>query len=289
MIRIIIKWKLYLLILIIGCAESNSVYQTEIDYFPDRRESLTDKQYQDLINVLKQTYDVVKKDSMRLYYIHHLNIAHIFARLGEPKERVTNELNLAIHKDIESTAELFIMAFKEPNDFNLTVPEYDSLFAKFTKVMANKVEVKIDPVEYAIENNLDVALVKLMAYLKEKDQEFRPSDMNMQQLIDEKNIQIIDSLFEIHKKYIGISLVGNKYKTSMWAVIQHADLEHQEKYLPVVHDGVMNGELPAAPLKMLIDRIYNKRIGYQIFGSQSNVSLASDEIIQQVKNTYNLD
>jgi hypothetical protein len=39
---------------------------------------------------------------------------------------------------------------------------------------------------------------------------------------------------------------------------------------------------------MLIDRVYKKKHGYQIFGSQSGVALADDETIEKVKSKYNL-
>ena len=42
------------------------------------------------------------------------------------------------------------------------------------------------------------------------------------------------------------------------------------------------------PLKMLIDRVYKQKYGYQIFGSQSGGELATDDIIKKVKSEYGL-
>jgi hypothetical protein len=160
------------------------------------------------------------------------------------------------------------------------------LIKKFVVITANKQEVEIDPTEYAINNGLDLSLVILMHDLGEKDQQFRMSDMSKQQLIDRGNMQIVDSLFQHYGKYIGLTLVGEEYQHAMWLVIQHADLKDQEKYLPIVHEGVKIGELPEVPLKMLIDRICMKKFGYQIFGSQSGGELADNSIIQVVKEEY---
>lgn len=82
--------------------------------------------------------------------------------------------------------------------------------------------------------------------------------------------------------------MGENYQIAMKIVIQHADLEDQEKYLPIVYQAVKDGELFSSSLKLLIDRVYNKKYGYQIFGSQSGVDLADDETIQKVKNEFGL-
>ena len=263
---------------------------TELDYFPEQRTDVTDEKYRKWINSLKNTYEYIKADSGQLVYADHLNIATAFIKLKEPKQKVLDQFYLAQRKDLESTAEIFPMiyrSFKSVEGY-LSEAEYDSLLAKFEKVMANKVEEVIDPVGYAEEGGYNTELVKLMASLAEKDQEYRMSDMYKQQLIDQENIQTIDSLFEKHQSYIGRTLVGEKYKSTMWLVIQHSDLEHQEMYLPIVHQSVKDGELPPTALKMLIDRVYKKKYGYQIFGSQSGGELATDDIIEKVKSEYGL-
>ncbi|MEL6562137.1 MAG: DUF6624 domain-containing protein [Bacteroidota bacterium] len=263
---------------------------TEIDYLPEQKAEVSDEDYRKWTSSLKITYEQIKSDSGNIVYVDHLNIATAFIKLKESRQKVLDQFLLAQEKDLVSTAEVFPLIYKSSESVvgYLSELEYDSLLEKFATVMANKVEIKIDPTEYAKENNLNVELVQLMAYLQEKDQEFRLSDMSKQQLVDEENIQIIDSLYDIHKKYIGSSLVGIEYRNSMWAVIQHSDLEHQEKYLPIVHQGVIDGELPDTPLKMLIDRVYKKKYGYQIFGSQSGGALADDATVEKVKNEYGL-
>jgi hypothetical protein len=74
----------------------------------------------------------------------------------------------------------------------------------------------------------------------------------------------------------------------VWLVIQHADLLYQEKYLPLIAKTVEAGELAKVPLRMLIDRIYHKKTGQQIFGSQGGVPFVDDKTIQEVKKKYNL-
>ncbi len=282
----------FLTLVILNACNNQSTREitTEIGYIPEQRAKVSDEAYRKWTSSLKNIYEQIKSDSGNIVYADHLNIATAFINLKEPKKRVLDQFHLAQQKNLESTAEIFPMIYRSPESVEnyLSESEYDSLLKKFAEVMANKKEIRIEPTEYAREHNLDVNLVELMAYLKEKDQEFRMSDINKQQLIDEKNIQIIDSLYDVHATYIGTSFVGDEYQSAMWLVIQHADLEHQEKYLPVVHEGVLNGELPETPLKMLIDRVYKKKYGYQIFGSQSGGDLAEDATIEKVKSEYGL-
>jgi len=259
-----------------------------LDYFPAQRSGVDDQAYHRGTTILKNAYEQIKEDSGKMVYADHLNLATAFIKLKEPKEIVLNQWHLAQEEDLESTAEIFPMIYSSALKVKgyLSEDEYDSLIKKFVVITANKQEVEIDPTEYAINNGLDLSLVILMHDLGEKDQQFRMSDMSKQQLIDRGNMQIVDSLFQHYGKYIGLTLVGEEYQHAMWLVIQHADLKDQEKYLPIVHEGVKIGELPEVPLKMLIDRICMKKFGYQIFGSQSGGELADNSIIQVVKEEY---
>lgn len=280
-----------LVISLTACKSQNQEeFVVELDYYPEQREGVSDEDYRKWTRSLERTYEQIKSDSGNIVYADHLNLATAYVNLKDPKSKVFNHWRLAQEEDIESTAELFPMIYGSPEVLEgyLTEAEYDSLLEKFALVVANKKEIKIDPKRYALENNLDVELVKLMSYLKEKDQEFRMSDMDRQQLIDQRSIQIIDSLYSVYGKYIGNSLVGDEFQSTMFLVVQHSDLDHQEKYLPVIHEAVHDNELHPTPLKMLIDRVYKKKYGYQIFGSQAGGELADDATIEQVKQEYGL-
>jgi len=107
---------------------------------------------------------------------------------------------------------------------------------------------------------------------------------------DLKNQKPIDSLYNIHKTHLGSSLVGEKYKSIMWLVIQHSNVKMMEKYLPIIHQAVQNNELGEGPLKMLIGRFYGLKYGYQIFGSQSGFNFKDDDkaTSDAIKKKYNL-
>ena len=84
-----------------------------------------------------------------------------------------------------------------------------------------------------------------------------------------------DSLNEIEvteiiekRGWVGKSLVGGEANTALWAVIQHAPLEMQEKYLPLLKESVLKGESVGGHLALLEDRILMRNDKPQIYGSQ---------------------
>jgi len=108
--------------------------------------------------------------------------------------------------------------------------------------------------------------------------------------LDQKNQQLIESLCREYGTYIGKGLVGDKYESVMWAVIQHSNVEMMGHYLPLIHKAVKDNELPVAPLKMLIDRFYGLKFGYQVFGTQSGFGfdLAGEERRMEIELEYGI-
>ena len=66
----------------------------------------------------------------------------------------------------------------------------------------------------------------------------------------------------------GKSEVGGMANTAVWLVIQHADLELQEKYLPMLKASVKEGESNGSHLALLEDRIRMRNDKPQLYGSQ---------------------
>lgn len=276
-----------------SCKSSSQEYETRLDFFPSKRDNVTDEEYRKGKYILEQTYAAIKKDSLKITYADHLNIACAFAILKEPKETILYELVQAQEKNLESTATMFILGVKSPEVYNLTQNEYDSLKSKFLAIYEkSQMEKKeVDIAKYARDNDLNEGLVRLISSIGKEDQKHRTGDVDMelQIRIDEINMEKIDSLYSEYHTYIGRSLVGKEYESIMWAVIQHSTLEKHEEYLKVVQEAVESHELPETPFKMLIDRIYAKKHGYQIFGSQGGIPLGTASEIDEVKNKFGID
>jgi len=84
---------------------------------------------------------------------------------------------------------------------------------------------------------------------------------------DKKNLQIVESIISKHG-WLGQKDIGMKANTTMFMVIQHADLKTQEKYLPLLKQAVADKKLLAANYAMLVDRIEMKNKRPQIYGTQ---------------------
>lgn len=273
-----------------GCNSQGPDLLTRLDYYPIQHEEVSDEEYRLGTFIMKETYEAIKADDTTFTYVDHLNLSSAYALLREPKGLVIGHLEEAQAKDLKQTAQVFLYTFKKKHlQHYMTGLEFDSLEAKFTKIVNSLRKEKFDHKKYAEINCLDPELIQLLVQLKEDDQKFRSlgsEDFNKQYILDEKNIIKVDSLFDIFKTYIGTSLAGDKLSYVMWAVIQHSALEKQEFYLPIIEEAVKQNELKASSLKLLIDRIYFRKHGYQIFGSQGGAPLGTDEEISKVKREY---
>ena len=68
--------------------------------------------------------------------------------------------------------------------------------------------------------------------------------------------------------WIGSDVIGNQGNSTLFLVIQHADLKTQEKYLPMMREAVKNGKAYGNSLALLEDRVAMRNGKKQIYGSQ---------------------
>jgi hypothetical protein len=97
-----------------------------------------------------------------------------------------------------------------------------------------------------------------------------PETQNLLRQMQKADSINVLKIIEIIEKYgwPGVDLVGVKGSTTVWLVIQHADIEVQEKYLPMMREAVKNGKARASELAYLEDRILLRRGKKQLYGSQ---------------------
>lgn len=77
--------------------------------------------------------------------------------------------------------------------------------------------------------------------------------------------------------WVGIDEVGTKANLAIWLVIQHAPLEFQEKYLPLLKASVEKGNSKGVHLAYLEDRLLIKKGEKQIYGTQYNFNSETKE------------
>lgn len=171
-------------------------------------------------------------------------------------------------------------ALKNDKDF------YSIHSSKKWQSILDKAQANLD----AFEKNFDKPLKEQLEQIYVRDQTLRLLYVDAEKKFgrgsDEMNyfwelINKQDSLNETEvetiieeKGWVGKSLVGDKANKALWLVIQHAPLENQEKYLPLLEESVKKGESNGSDLALLEDRILMRNGKPQKYGSQ--ISLDSE-------------
>jgi hypothetical protein len=131
------------------------------------------------------------------------------------------------------------------------------------------------------ETKFDKALIAKLDSIDREDQQYRLQLNDIKQNSDEmkalwKTINEKDStnLIEIKKilderGWLGQDIIGEQGNTTLFLVIQHADLKTQETYLPMMREAVSQGNAKAYDLALLEDRINMRQGKKQIYGSQT--------------------
>lgn len=274
---------------------TSSNFETEIlNYQPVQTSGVTKKSFDFASMVIRETKLAVKDDDGGFNRADYYNVLTAFLSLKESDENI----QLAFEKlsNSDGACEYFTSFGKEMSEKETFAP----VRAQFKKRAAEcEKNAKPKPPfilsDYCNENGLSQDLVSLIQILDKQDRKYRESDydnhINEQKILDIENQLTIDSLFTVHGEYVGESLVGPKFSSTMWAVIQHSNEAMMKKYLPVLKQAVADGEIGESTLKMTIDRYYALAYGYQVFGSQSgmNVDLATIEKRNEIARLYGIE
>jgi hypothetical protein len=86
--------------------------------------------------------------------------------------------------------------------------------------------------------------------------------------VDSVNEVRLAAILEKLGEYPGNNIVGMKQRSSAWLVIQHAPIEFQERFYPLVEKAVDEGQLARGDWAYLVDRMRMNRGEKQVYGSQ---------------------
>jgi len=92
------------------------------------------------------------------------------------------------------------------------------------------------------------------------------------------NLRILDSIYKMYG-WLSSAQVGYKGSLVQFLIIQHDDLETQNKWLPVVRKAVDSCLLAPGNYALLIDRILVRSGKKQIFGTQSFFDYQKNKIV----------
>jgi hypothetical protein len=134
------------------------------------------------------------------------------------------------------------------------------------------------------EANLDKPLVARLDSIYQDDQAYRKQIMEIGEKYGWESKEVKDQWTIVNAKdsvnlvkikaildqygWLGTDVIGTQGNTTLFLVIQHADLATQEKYLPMMREAVKNGKAKARDLAMLEDRVALRQGKKQIYGSQ---------------------
>jgi len=209
----------------------------------------------------------IKEGSSNQYY----NAACSWALTGDSIQSL-EYLNLSVDKGWRNLEHL-------KNDPDLEslheTPAWDKILEN---IQANIVEYEKD-FDKPLKSRLEKILVRdqtLRQLYREAEEKFGKDSDKMKyfwEVVAEQDsineVEVVEIIEE--RGWVGKSLVGDAANTALWLVIQHAPLETQEKYLPLLKESVLQGESKGSQLALLEDRIQMRNGKPQTYGSQITV------------------
>lgn len=135
-----------------------------------------------------------------------------------------------------------------------------------------------------------------LAKVYERDQNIRKTAMELTRSVSQGNTMLVDSLVKTTNKMNQIDeeniiIVENILKNSIpenlskesyetiWLVIDHASLEKQERYLPIIEEMTSRRIISNNRYAILYDRIAMKQNRLQRYGTQT-IQIASDNTLR---------
>jgi tetratricopeptide (TPR) repeat protein len=162
----------------------------------------------------------------------------------------------------------------------------DSLDLQNTKWYNRKLRAELKEIEYTDQHFR--GMLGILPNEPHITPGIRDSLWRLQDAIDSANLIKVIDIFDKYG-YPGDSLVGSDCSDIAWLVIQHAGLEYQEKYLPLIKEAGDRKQLSWVYVAYLIDRIEMRNGRPQIYGSQLNCDLNNNCTVYKIKDDAHVD
>jgi hypothetical protein len=167
----------------------------------------------------------------------------------------------------------------------------DKRFIAVIKMIESNKQMRKKAVESGAD--IDKSLVAMLDTIHREDQKYRneldqiekefgskSDEVNaMWKIINEKdsiNLIAVKKVLD-ERGWLGPDIVGENGSETLFLVIQHADLETQEHYLPMLREAVKKGNAKAKYLAYLEDRVAVRKGGRQIYGTQLGTDKTTGE------------
>ena len=147
----------------------------------------------------------------------------------------------------------------------------------------------------------------LLCELHECDQQIRHKLLSVQQTyIAEQRTELIDSIVMLVAEQdradslnrVAVdSLLQNGWpdglseqsNRTIWLIIDHADVEYQERYLPLIEQQAVRGTISPSDYATLLDRVNVRRQRPQRYGTQTGYKQRDDEVFTFVYPIEDID
>jgi hypothetical protein len=139
---------------------------------------------------------------------------------------------------------------------------YAQILNKATRDSIIQLLFKVDASDQQYRNQIEGVREKHGAESKEMQELF-----GRMKRTDSLNTIIVSGLIDKYG-WLGAKEIGEQCNVTLFLVIQHAELDDQDKYLPVLRDAIKKGNARAKDLALLEDRVALKHGNPQIYGSQ---------------------
>jgi len=230
---------------------------------PSKADSLRDEGQLDL--AIEEYAKIFKEQPDNRNNTYNYSCAYA---LKQQRDSAFHYLNIAVSNDTS------VQALNDPDFYFLLK---DERWEELEKKMVERVEAKFGTYE-------NLPLAKELWKMKIKDQAFyyhlkvaekvagRKSPIisaiwELKHQLNQENVKRIEEIIAEHgwpKK----SVVKGSAASTVFLIIQHADIEIQKKYLPMMKEAANNEEASWSSLALLIDRVNLREGGKQIYGSQ---------------------
>ena len=105
---------------------------------------------------------------------------------------------------------------------------------------------------------------------------------------DADNLAFVEGVVATHG-WPTPALVGADGVEAVWFIVQHSNLEVQERMLPLVEAAYRAGSLPGGKYALLLDRVLKGRGEPQVYGSQPDVAADGTMSIPETTDPERLD
>ncbi|HFA49628.1 MAG TPA: hypothetical protein ENJ95_11500 [Bacteroidetes bacterium] len=276
-------------------------YAQKIGFIPGKLPGVAEKDYNKGKYILENTYKSMEEHGDTVY-ADYWNIAVGYSYMDYDKNEILELLKKSKEEDAESFC--IIAQFKNSSkpegyksskfykllgaDFENLIKdcEHDGTLKPFESSLKEKSYYK--GLNYDLIAQLDRMMLKDQKYRRDNDVLTNKKKWEKQKALDMENQIELANIFEKYG-YPGKSLVGSDFDSNACLILEHgSDLAFQEKWFPTVIEAMRKGEADINIVRMLIDRIYWKKTGKQIFGSHVDVPMEEEKIIREIQAEYGL-